>query len=106
MPRAVSASWLGALAVQVRLRAVLCSCETLWENKVSVAKNTLGKTGLTVSPICFGTAALGDMPDTFGYSVDAERARSTIRAIFDSSVNFLDTARLYGMGRAGSGSAR
>lgn len=60
----------------------------------------LGKTGLSVSPICFGTAALGDMPDTFGYSVDAERARSTLRAIFDSQINFLDTSRLYGMGRS------
>lgn len=63
-------------------------------------RTLLGNTGLAVSPICFGTAALGDMPDTFGYSVDAERARETVRAIFDSEVNFLDTSRIYGMGRS------
>jgi D-threo-aldose 1-dehydrogenase len=40
------------------------------------------------------------MPGTYGYDVDEERARATIRAIFDSSVNFLDTSRNYGMGRS------
>src|SRR5882757_6962166 len=40
------------------------------------------------------------MPDTYGYEVDAEQARATVRAIFDSQVNFLDTARIYGFGRS------
>lgn len=60
----------------------------------------LGRTALTVSPLCFGLAPLGDMPDTYGYSVDVERARDTVRAVFDSPVNFLDTSRNYGFGRS------
>jgi D-threo-aldose 1-dehydrogenase len=40
------------------------------------------------------------MPDTYGYSVDAERAEATVRAIFDGPANFLDTSRIYGMGRS------
>jgi D-threo-aldose 1-dehydrogenase len=40
------------------------------------------------------------MPNTYGYGVDEERARVTIRAIFDSPLNFLDTSRNYGMDRS------
>jgi len=64
------------------------------------AKIKLGRTDLTVSRICLGTSGLGDMPDTYGYSVDEERARETVRAIFDGPVNFLDTSRNYGFGRS------
>ena len=60
----------------------------------------LGRTGLMVTPVCFGASGLGDMPDTYGYGVDAERAKATVRAIFDGPVNFLDTSRIYGMGRS------
>ena len=60
----------------------------------------LGRTDLLVSRICFGASGLGDMPDTYGYGVDEARARATIGAIFDSPVNFLDTARIYGFGRS------
>jgi D-threo-aldose 1-dehydrogenase len=60
----------------------------------------LGRTGLSVSKLCFGASAIGDMPETFGYSVDADRARATLKAIFASPVNFLDTARIYGHGRS------
>jgi D-threo-aldose 1-dehydrogenase len=60
----------------------------------------LGRTGLTVSRICFGMSALGNMPDTYGYAVDTDIATTTIRAIFDSPVNFLDTSRNYGFGRS------
>jgi D-threo-aldose 1-dehydrogenase len=63
-------------------------------------KVRLGRTGLMVTPICFGTSGLGDMPDTYGYSVEVERAEATMRAIFDGPVNFVDTARIYGMGRS------
>jgi D-threo-aldose 1-dehydrogenase len=60
----------------------------------------LGNTRLSVSRLCFGISALGDMPDTYNYVVDEERALSTIRAIFKSPVNFLDTSRIYGHGRS------
>ncbi len=63
-------------------------------------KARLGKTELMVTPICFGTSGLGDMPDTYGYGVDADRAKATVRAIFASPVNFIDTSRIYGMGRS------
>ena len=63
-------------------------------------KVRLGRTDLMVTPICFGTSALGHMPDTYGYDVDSERARATIGTIFDGPVNFLDTSRIYGMGHS------
>jgi D-threo-aldose 1-dehydrogenase len=63
-------------------------------------KVRLGRTDLMVTPICFGTSGLGDMPDTYGYAVDADRAKATIRAIFEGPVNFIDTSRIYGTGRS------
>ena len=62
----------------------------------------LGQTNLVVSIICFGTTSLANMPDTYGYGVDEERARQTVRAIFDGPANFLDTSRNYGFGRSES----
>ena len=63
-------------------------------------KTAIGQTGLSVTPIGFGTAALGGVPDTYGYGVDDETAHATIREIFDGPVNLLDTSRNYGFGRA------
>ena len=63
-------------------------------------RHTIGNTGIQVTDLCFGTSALGDMPETYGYAVDEERARATINAIFDGPVNFLDTSRNYGLGRS------
>jgi D-threo-aldose 1-dehydrogenase len=63
-------------------------------------KIRLGRTDLWVTSICFGTSWFGDMPDTHGDRVAAEREQATMRAIFDGPVNFLDTSRNYGMGRA------
>ena len=65
-----------------------------------LSKSPLGSTGLEVTPLCFGTSALGDMPATYGYGVSEERALETIRAIFAGPINFLDTARSYGFGRS------
>jgi len=67
---------------------------------VTVNRQPLGITGLTVSPITFGTSALASLPGTYGYEVSAERARETLMAILDSNVNILDTSRNYGFGRA------
>ena len=55
-------------------------------------KRKLGRTGLWVTPLGVGCAALGDMPETFTYSVALEQALDTVRAIFQSPINFLDTA--------------
>ncbi len=63
-------------------------------------KRPIGGTGLKVTPICFGTSGLGDMPATYGYSVDEDRARATVTAILDGPVNMLDTSNNYGFGRS------
>jgi D-threo-aldose 1-dehydrogenase len=65
-----------------------------------VGKVKLGRSNLMVSRLCFGLAPIGDMPDTYGHSVGIEQAHATVRAVFDSEVNFLDTSRNYGMGRS------
>ena len=72
-----------------------------------LAPRPLGPTGLQVTPICIGTAPLGNMPETFAYSVGEERALATIRAFFTghgnsgtSPFNFLDTAASYGDGES------
>jgi len=63
-------------------------------------KFRLGRTDVEVTKICFGTSGIGDMPDTYGYSVDSARAEATVAAIFAGPVNFLDTSRIYGFGRS------
>ena len=60
----------------------------------------LGHTDLRVPKLCFGTSALGDMPDTYGYGVAEEQAKQTIREVFSGPVAFLDTSRNYGLGRS------
>ncbi len=66
----------------------------------------LGSMGLQVTPICIGTAPLGNMPETFAYEVPEERALATIRAFFAGTqgesrpYNFLDTAASYGDGES------
>ena len=67
---------------------------------IALKTTTLARSGLVVPALCFGTSGLGSMPDTYGYSVDDARARSTLYAILDGPVNFIDTSRNYGMGRS------
>jgi D-threo-aldose 1-dehydrogenase len=59
-----------------------------------------GSTRLQVTPICIGCAPLGNMPETFAYSVTEEDARATIHAFFASPINFLDTSAAYGDGES------
>jgi D-threo-aldose 1-dehydrogenase len=63
-------------------------------------RRPLGDTGLQVTPLCVGCAALGDMTETFGYSVPTDRALETVRAACDSPIRFLDTAASYGDGES------
>lgn len=60
----------------------------------------IGHTGLKVPPICFGTSALGDLPVTYGYSVNEGRAHATVRAVLQLRDGFLDTSNNYGLGRS------
>ena len=64
------------------------------------SRRTLGSTGLWVSPVCVGCAPLGNMPETFDYSVGREQAQETLRTVFGSRINFLDTAASYGDGES------
>ncbi len=64
------------------------------------SRRLLGRTGLSVTPLCVGCAPLGNMPETFKYSVPEQRASETLRAVFESPLNFLDTAASYGDGES------
>jgi aryl-alcohol dehydrogenase-like predicted oxidoreductase len=53
----------------------------------------LGKTGLTVPRVCFGTM-------TFGSQVDEADAHKIIDYLLDRDLNFLDTANVYNQGES------
>jgi aryl-alcohol dehydrogenase-like predicted oxidoreductase len=57
-------------------------------------KITLGRSGLKVSPICFGTWELGGEWGSF----DEKAATAAIRRARDLGINFFDTAQGYGFG--------
>ena len=63
-------------------------------------RRLLGRTGLSVSPVCIGTSPLASMPALYGYEVADERAEATILAAFRSPFNFMDTSNNYGGGAA------
>src|SRR5919204_4301724 len=54
----------------------------------------LGKSGLTVSRICFGTWQFGGDWGT----VDRDGGIAAVRAALDQGVTFFDTAQAYGFG--------
>ncbi len=63
-------------------------------------RKALGSTGLAVTPLSVGGGALASMPETFGYAVPEAQALETVRAVFRSPINFLDTAAAYGNGES------
>jgi D-threo-aldose 1-dehydrogenase len=63
-------------------------------------RRPFGRTGLTVTPLCIGCAPLGDMPETFAYSVAEDHALETLRTAFGSPIAFTDTAASYGDGES------
>ena len=63
-------------------------------------RRALGATGLRVTPLGIGGGSLASMPETFGYAVPEAQALATIRAVFASPINFLDTAAAYGDGES------
>jgi D-threo-aldose 1-dehydrogenase len=56
--------------------------------------------GHSLPTIGIGCAPLGDMPDTFAYSVPDDLAMATVRAALESELNWLDTAAKYGHGES------
>jgi D-threo-aldose 1-dehydrogenase len=66
----------------------------------SLPRRPFGRTGLEVTPLCVGCAPLGDMPETFAYSVTEANALATLRATFRGPITFVDTAASYGDGES------
>lgn len=60
----------------------------------------LGKTGLSVTPLCVGTSPLGNFPAQYGYEVGAEQAVSTIGRVLQGPIIFIDTSNNYGEGES------
>jgi D-threo-aldose 1-dehydrogenase len=58
-------------------------------------RRVLGSTGLEVTPLCVGTAPIGNI-EAFNYEVSLEYALATVRRAMDSPINFLDTSNNYG----------
>ena len=56
----------------------------------------LGSTGLEVTPLCVGTAPLGNTPLPYARDVPEDNAVATVRRVMDSPINFLDTGNNYG----------
>lgn len=61
-------------------------------------RRKFGNTSLDVPPIAMGCAPLGDMIDTFLYSVPEDEAIATVKTALASPINYIDTAALYGDG--------
>lgn len=61
-----------------------------------LATRRLGKSGLQVTEIGFGTAPLGNLYE----KIDDREAAATIEAAWDAGLNFIDTAPFYGYGLA------
>jgi D-threo-aldose 1-dehydrogenase len=73
---------------------------TAASDRAPLPRRPFGPTGLLVAPLCLGCAPLGDMADTFAYSVPEERALAMVRATLASPINFLDTSAAYGDGES------
>src|SRR3954454_24867704 len=61
-----------------------------------LAFRTLGRTGLQVTPVCIGSAPLGNTPLAYEQPVALEDALATVRRVFEGPLNFLDTSNNYG----------
>lgn len=61
-------------------------------------RRKFGNTSLEVPSVAMGCAPLGDMKDTFLYSVPEDEAVETVKAALASPFAYIDTAALYGDG--------
>src|SRR5579883_631794 len=92
--------------VQVCKRVVIYRPHSMFIEEIGMTdafafpRRPLGKTGLEVTTLCVGAAPLASMVDTFAYAVSEEQALATIRAVFASPINFIDTAASYGDGES------
>lgn len=64
-----------------------------------MATTTLGKTGITVNPICIGTWAWGDKFFwNYGSNYGANEVEAAFQTSLEAGINFFDTAEVYGNG--------
>ncbi len=63
-------------------------------------RRKFGSSSLEVPPIAVGCAPLGDMRDTFLYSVSEADAIATVTAALASRIDYIDTAAWYGDGES------
>lgn len=63
-------------------------------------RRKFGNTSLEVPPVAMGCAPLGDMADTFLYSVPEADAVATVKATLAGPFDYIDTAALYGDGES------
>lgn len=63
-------------------------------------RRRFGKSSLEVPPIAVGCAPLGDMQETFLYSVPEEQGIATVLAALASPIDYIDTAGWYGDGES------
>jgi len=61
--------------------------------------NLLGKSGLRVSPLCFGTGTFGDKWGE-NWSIDKSTAKDILKRFFEAGGNFIDTADTYHEGQS------
>jgi D-threo-aldose 1-dehydrogenase len=62
--------------------------------------NPLGKTGLSVTPLCLGTSPLGSFPAQYGYEVGSDQAVATVARALRGPISFIDTSNNYGDGES------
>ena len=58
----------------------------------------LGRTGLEVSPVCFGTMSFGKKTDERPWVLGLDEARPMFRAAWEGGITFFDTANVYAEG--------
>ncbi|NEQ39591.1 MAG: aldo/keto reductase [Okeania sp. SIO3I5] len=64
-----------------------------------MATTSLGKTGITVNPICIGTWAWGDkLFWNYGSNYGANEVEAAFKTSLEAGINFFDTAEVYGNG--------
>ncbi|MGZ9165871.1 MAG: aldo/keto reductase [Anaerolineales bacterium] len=63
-------------------------------------RRRFGETDLRVTPLCIGCSGLSGSTSVSGYEVSEEQALGTLRAVFHSPINYLDTAAGYGDGES------
>jgi aryl-alcohol dehydrogenase-like predicted oxidoreductase len=68
---------------------------------VALPTRRLGRSGLNITPLGFGSSAIGGGDWAFGWGPqDDQQSLATIRRAIDAGINWIDTAAVYGLGRA------